>query len=216
VTSSRRFDDPGRMIRKFVKHMLRGNVRSALSLLDDKDQAGAPMHLDMSVDSTNPVLDELMKKHPEGRPAHPNALLTWSVVPDSHPVIFEALNGSLIRFAAFRTKGAAGPSGMDAFSWCRLCTSFQSASDNLCNGMALVAKCLCTSHVDHDGISALVPGRLIALNKCPGIRTIGVGEVMRRIISKAVLSVLKLDILQAAGSLLVRMQEVKQLFMLCD
>jgi len=110
VTSSWRFDDPDCMTHIFVKHMLRGNVRSALSLLDDEDPVGAPMHLDMSVDSTNPswtVLDELMKKHPEGRPAHPNALLTQSVVPDFHSVIFEVLNGSLIRSAALMIKGAA-------------------------------------------------------------------------------------------------------------
>ena len=42
---------------------------------------------------------------------------------------------------------------------------------------------------------------LIALNKCPGVRPIGVREVMRRIIARAVLSIVKLDVLEAAGSL---------------
>ena len=32
-----------------------------------------------------------------------------------HPVIFEALDGTLIRNAALRTHGAAGPFGLDAF-----------------------------------------------------------------------------------------------------
>ena len=90
---------------------------------------------------------------------------------------------------------------MDAYGWRRLCTSFQRASDDLCNGLASVARRLCTTYVDPDGISALVACRLIALNKCPGVRPIGVGEVMRRIISKAVLKVIKLDILKAAGPL---------------
>ena len=59
--------------------------------------------------------------------------------------------------------------------------------------------CLCTSYVDPAGIAAMVAGWLIALDKNPGVRPIGVGEVIRRIFSKAVLSVVKLDILDATG-----------------
>ena len=58
---------------------------------------------------------------------------------------------------------------------------------------------LYTSYADPAGIAALVPGRLIALDKNPGVRPIGVGEVIQRIISKAVLSVVNLDILDATG-----------------
>ena len=52
--------------------------------------------------------------------------------------------------------------------------------------------------MDPDGIDALVACHLIALNKCPGVRPIGIGEVVRQIIVKAVLSIVKLDILEAA------------------
>ena len=118
-----------------------------------------------------------------------------------HPVIFDALDGALIRGVALRTQGAAGPSGLDAFSWRRLCTSFQGASDDLCQSLAMVARRLCTTFVDPEGLEAFVASCLIALNKCPGVCPIGIGEVVRRIIAKAILSVVKLDILEAAGSL---------------
>ena len=36
-------------------------------------------------------------------------------IPAHHPVIFEALDGSVIRAAALRASGAAGPSGVDAY-----------------------------------------------------------------------------------------------------
>ena len=54
--------------------------------------------------------------------------------------------------------------------------------------------------MDPAGLSAFVSCLLIALDKCPDVRPIGVGETVQRIIAKAVLSVLKEDIREAAGS----------------
>lgn len=76
---------------------------------------------------------------------------------------------------------------------------FQGASNDLFVGLASVARCLCTSYVNPAGITALVAGQLIALDKNLGVHSIGVGEIIQRIISKAILSVVKLDILEAAG-----------------
>ena len=56
-------------------------------------------------------------------------------------------------------------------------------------------------HVDPTSISALVACRLIALDKCPGVRPIGVGETVRRIIGKSIATALASEIQQAAGPL---------------
>jgi len=50
-------------------------------------------------------------------------------------------------------------------------------------------------------VSAFVAGRLIPLDKCPGVRPIGVGELPRKIIAKALLDIERNDI-TAATSLL--------------
>ena len=42
---------------------------------------------------------------------------------------------------------------------------------------------------------------MIAIDKCPGVRPVGIGETVRRIIGRAILSVLKENILEAAGPL---------------
>ena len=64
----------------------------------------------------------------------------------------------------------------------------------------MVARSICTSQVDPKGLAPLTACRLLALDKCPGVRPIGVGETFRRIIIKAILYVIGEDIKEAAGS----------------
>ena len=57
--------------------------------------------------------------------------------------------------------------------------------------------------MDPNDLSALVACRLIALNKCPGVRPIGIGEVVRRILGKVILASIGKEIQDAAGALQV-------------
>ena len=114
--------------------------------------------------------------------------------------MFESLDSQAIRKSALRTEGSAGPSGIDAKGFRRMCTSFGRASDDLCWSMSCVAKRIASSYVDPKTLNAFTACRLIALDKRPGVRPIGVGEVARRIISKAILAVIDTDIKKAAGS----------------
>ena len=65
----------------------------------------------------------------------------------------------------------------------------------------LVLLDMCTDYVDPAGLTVFTACRLIALDKCPGVRPIGVCEMVRRIIGKAILSVIGVEIQQSAGSL---------------
>ena len=67
--------------------------------------------------------------------------------------------------------------GVDAYAWRRFCSSFKSASADLCNALAGVARRLCTSRVDPEGLSGFVACRLAPLDKNRGVRPIGIGEV---------------------------------------
>ena len=146
--------------------------------------------------------DILMDKHPPGERAPSDALIDPSNSSQCYdPIIFEQITGEVVKQAALHTHGAAGPSGVDAFAWRRFCSSFQGASTDLCNAMAAVARRLCTVHVHPVGLDAFVACRLIPLNKNPGVRPIGIGEVSRRIIAKAVLRVVRDDVQSAAGPL---------------
>ena len=95
------------------------------------------------------------------------------------PTLFEALDGALIQQVALQCRGSAGPTGLDAHAWRRMCSSFKQASWNLYSAIAGVARRIFTKRVDPEGLTTLVACRLIPLNKYPGVRPIGVGEVLR-------------------------------------
>ena len=136
--------------RSFANFMFAGKTKAALDLLSQA-QKGCVLHLDNPSDPNNPdsptVRDTLNSKHPQGQRTHAECIIP-SALQDIHPVVFDSIDANAIRSAAMRTTGSAGPSGVDAHEWRRLCTAFKGASADLCNSLALVAKRLCTSYVD--------------------------------------------------------------------
>ena len=179
--------------------MHEGDVKSALRMTSTQDK-GMPMNVSDSIGDNETVFDALCQKHPEKKPLTPSAITNDSAT-NFHPVIFEEITGDFIRNIVLHTQGSAGPSGLDAKEWKHLCTSFQSASDSLCDAIAKLSVRLCSSIINPDGISALTASRLIALNKSPGVRPIGVGEVLRRVICKAALRITREDVRKAVGPL---------------
>ena len=185
--------------RSFANMMFQVKIQAALQLLSNKGK-GSVLHLNDVYDNSTTVKDILKKKHPEGVIVISDSTIR-SISPDIHPVIFDSINAALIRSTSLNTSGAAGPSDLDSYAWRRLCTSFKSGSSALCQSLALTAKRLCTEYLDPMCISSLLACRLIALDKSPGVRPIGIGEIPRRIIAKAVLSVTRGDVQDAVGSI---------------
>ena len=151
----------------FAKLMMEGKIKSALRFVSEYSKGGV-LSLESSNNETLTVRDVLRKKHPAPKPIAQNSLL-YGVIDDVDAILFNGIDATAIRAAALRTTGAAGPSGMDAVGWRRLCASFNAASNDLCEAMASLAKRLCTEFVDPVGIDAFFACRLIPLDKCPGV-----------------------------------------------
>ena len=182
----------------FAKLMMEGRVKAALRLISN-DNNGGPLDVDSHVESgSSPttletVREALLKKHPPKQPPKPSVIIfPGTHMHEPHPVLFETIDGPLIRRTILRMDGAAGPSGLYRCCclWKRLCTSFKAASADLCEALASVARCICSSYVDPSGLTAFNACRLVALNKCPGVRPIGIRETPRRIIGKAIANAL--------------------------
>ena len=139
--------------------------------------------------------------NPKFKPPHPDALLSTDIVDsDFHPVLFDIITAEAIRKSALLTEGSAGPSGMDAFCWRPLYTAFGEKSNELCSAIAAFGKRICSIYVDPSSLMAYTSCRLVPLDKCPGVRPVGIGEVVRRIVGKAVMKVVKRDLQEAIGS----------------
>lgn len=82
----------------------------------------------------------------------------------------------------------------------RMCCSFQQVSSDLREALAAIARRICSSFVDPEPLQALTAGRLVALDKCRGVRPVGIGEVAKRIMSKAILTVIREDVRRVVGS----------------
>ena len=180
----------------FAKLVMEGKINSSLRYLTDSDGGGV-------LPLTDDVMKQLQDKHPKAQPVALGSLL-FGPVEDVHELVYSEVTGEMIREAALRTKGAGGPSGVDANGFKRLlaCKSFMKSSANLCDTVAAMPRRLCTEYVDPLTIEPLLANRLIPLDKGEGqVRPIGVGEVIRRIVAKCVTKVTKEDVLEASGSL---------------
>ena len=175
--------------------MLQGKINAALNLLSTESGGGV-------LQLSDPVIKSLVDKHPSPAPIQEDALLHGPVnrVPSNY---FDTIDEQTIAKAAQLTKGAAGPSHVDAKQYRHILLSnkFKAENKQLREQIANLAKKLATTIVDPSTLEAFICCRLVPLDKQPGIRPIGIGEVMRRIIGKSIGWTIKKDLMETAGPL---------------
>ena len=176
-------------------------MNAALRLLDKQESGGVAK-------LTEDTIKKLKELHPDATPA-PAEIMMSGELPYFDPVVFTNIDEASIAKAALRTRGAAGPSGMDALGWRRILVSknYGTAGKELRTAIARMAQTLCTTEVvlqspNQTSLEAYIACRLIPLEKKPsGIRPIGIGEVLRRIIGKAIITEIKPELAESAGCL---------------
>ena len=182
--------------------MLKGKINSALRLLEEAEYGGI-------LPLTTETLEELQLKHPKASPSNESVLVKGEL-PFVDPAMFNNIDESSITKAALKTKGSAGPSGLDSDGRRRILVSknFGNCSKDLRSTLANMARKLCIEEVtlregeSQSSIECYIACCLVPLDKDgDGVRPIGIGEVLRRIIGKSIISVLRPDLLESAGSL---------------
>ena len=181
--------------KQFKNYMKKGNV--TLKLLTNNMKDGIiPLNIQ--------TLNSLKEKHPKSKDASIDILLT-DISPRVHPIKFAGIDEEMVRKAVIKTKVVSRPSAMDADGWRRiLCSSnFGDTNVDLRKAIANFIEKFCTEEIFTTSIKIFVACRLIPLDKNPGLRPIGVGEILRRITGKIVVSVVKKEAISSTGSLQV-------------
>ena len=180
----------------FVRFMIHGKVNSALRLLEETNSNGI---LPMNKEN----LEVLKQKHPLPSPSVVGSLLFGPVL-EIERTYFDTIDADMIDRAMWMTKGAAGPSNMDSQFFRELChKSFKKESNVLKQHIAALARKLATENINPEHLESYVACRLVPLDKNPGLRPIGIGETLRRIIGKVVSWVFKDDVMNTVGPLQV-------------
>ena len=128
--------------------MLQGKVRQAASLISNANRKGL-----LDLDSLIPTSEDnegnmqwkttkevLLEKHPQQRMPSTEILLHDTDFNQSQydPVMFYRITGDLIKQAATKIQGSAGPTDVHAHQWRRFCLSYKSTSVGLCNALGAV------------------------------------------------------------------------------
>ena len=180
--------------RRFSQLVANGKLSAASRMIDETEST----LLDVNED----LVKAMQEKHPDAAPLSEDSLLQGPEL-KIHSSIFSEITGDTISKIALKCQGGAGPSGLDSEAAKRmLCSSnFSPQNRDLCSSLAHLARKLATEEVDPSAIEPFVSGRLIGLDKNPGVRPIAIGEIFRRIVSSSILSSLRHEIQSAAGTL---------------
>ena len=189
--------------RVFARLMLLGKVRSAMRWLTSRSKGHLLTPTDTNSVTINgdtqsvPVIDALRVKHPSSHPPHSSTLLP----PPSPLPLFEDLDvtGTHIALIACRIQESAGPGGCDSSHWQNILLRYSPHSRRLCDSVVSLTRSLANTITDWSSIQALLANRLIALDKSPGVRPIGIGESLRRLIGKVVCFLTRDDAEAACG-----------------
>ena len=175
----RNLNDGSHIASVFSQLMLQGKIRGAVRWITERSRSGLLAPTDeISVDGSTKktVPDVLRSKHPDPHPPHTLSLLSENELPQ-----FEDLEvtGATIHKVVFGIQGGAGPCGADASHWHNILLRYGSQSSHLRDAVASLTRTLANDFVQWKSFKALLANRLIALDKKPGVRPIGIGETLK-------------------------------------
>ena len=185
------------MSKVFAKLVFQGKLSAAITLLDSESSTGL-------LNFKTEVLEGLKGKHPEAADIADESLL-YGPIDYIPPGVFDLIDEKMIFDAATKTRSSAGLSGMDAELYRRILSSknFKAEGKVLREDIAVFTRNLLKIAYHPSLLEGYTSCRLIPLDKNPGIRPVGVGEVLRRIVGKTIAGFFKEEIKEAADPLQV-------------
>ena len=176
--------------RRYNSTVLDGQLRKAVRQVTARDGGSVLFPEDLCTKTGQPVWEVMDGKHPYMRipdPQNPDchSLPTYAEgVPDCVPVF---ASSETVEDMAAKLSGGAGPSGVEAVQLKHWLLHFGRASAELREEMAEWVNWLANTAPPWAAYRATMARRLVALDKQPGVRPLGIGEVWERLWAKCVL-----------------------------
>ena len=152
--------------RTFTKLVFQGKISAAIKMLNKENSTGL-------LNLSDEVLTQLKEKHPAPAEIEEECLVhdPEDLVP---PGIFDLINEQRIYDTALKTKGSAGPSGMDAELYRRILCSKNFATEGkmLREEIDIFTRNLLKYNYHPSLLEGYTTCRLIPLDKNPGVRPI--------------------------------------------
>ena len=147
-------------------------------------------------------MNKLKQKYLLGKEAELGNLLK-DAPEQVHSIKFDAIDAVLVKRAAVRIRGGAGPFTIDADWWRRILITkqFGTSFTDLCKAISEVIKKLCTADNLSASLEPLLACHLIPFDKNPDIYPIGIGEILHRIADKFIVSHIRKGLISSVGSL---------------
>ena len=179
-----------------------GHIRAAVRQATDRGKGGV-----LSVKITNSktgklVIEVLREKHPhlqEVYLSHPecSAFEYYDTRPKVLPLDVTAHE---IEETVRKMGGSGGPSRADSAMLKDWCTRFSAEYEELREELAAWTQWLANRSPPRAEYRALTTGRLVALDKNPGVRPVGIGEAIRRLMAKLVHTLTTTQAMEACGN----------------
>eukprot|EP00957_Ditylum_brightwellii_P146773 11173696-Ditylum_brightwellii.AAC.1 len=159
---------------------------------------GSPVGIKVTCSKTGkPVREVLLSKHPSSSQPPEEVLLVYDALPS---FIDLDVTAAMVEKVATWMQGAAGPGRVNSIVWQDWLLQYGYASFKVQDAVANLTRGLSNSRPPWAAYQAIVAGRLIALDKCPSMHLVGLGEILLRLIGKCVIAVCGKDVTDACST----------------
>ena len=167
--------------------VLYGKLRTAVIWITDQYKGGGLLMEEHCTNTGERVLEVLRTKHPDAPSPSAACLNTYAdKPPEMVPV---DITDDVVWAVAGRLSRGAGPGGTDSVSLQHWLLRFRAANGELRLNVAEFGEWISNGRPPWAAYRAMMSVRMIALEKGPGVRPVGIGETWRRLLAKCVLRV---------------------------